>query len=168
MEMLELNIRKCNNSLDPSRPCVPDATIQTMQTAMGGSFTYSFFYFNPLVNAGSKEYLSHYLEDRNYIAFSTQLGAYSNGFVQDYQIETDISLLPFADKVYDKGVTIPGLFQTIPYQVTGDLYASYYLLKSSTSISYLRSFNKLDSFFSYVGGLVGTILGFMLIVQSFT
>lgn len=41
-------------------------------------------------------------------------------------------------------------------------------MKSSKSTSYARSFNKLDSFFSYVGGLVGTILGLMFVVVSFT
>lgn len=41
-------------------------------------------------------------------------------------------------------------------------------MKSSKSTSYSRSFNKLDQFFSYVGGLVGTILGLMFIVASFT
>lgn len=41
-------------------------------------------------------------------------------------------------------------------------------MKSSKSTNYARSFNKLDAFFSYVGGLVGTILGLMFIVASFT
>jgi hypothetical protein len=41
-------------------------------------------------------------------------------------------------------------------------------MKSAKSTTYLRSFYKLDEFFSYVGGLVGTILGFMFIVANFT
>jgi hypothetical protein len=35
-------------------------------------------------------------------------------------------------------------------------------------VAYQRSFNKIDSFFSYVGGLIGTILGFMLFMNTFT
>ena len=41
-------------------------------------------------------------------------------------------------------------------------------MKSATSTTYSRSFHKLDTFFSYVGGLVGTILGFMFLVTNFT
>lgn len=41
-------------------------------------------------------------------------------------------------------------------------------MKSSASTTYIRSFNKVDQFFSYVGGLVGTILGFMLFMGNFT
>ena len=41
-------------------------------------------------------------------------------------------------------------------------------MKSSASTTYVRSFNKVDQFFSYVGGLVGTILGFMLFMSNFT
>jgi hypothetical protein len=102
------------------------------------------------------------------VTFSKQLGAVSNAFVQDYTIETDISLLPYTDNVVDQGTIIPELFQTIVFQITGTTYATFFIMKSSKSTSYVRSFNKVDSFFSYVGGLVGTILGLMLFMQKFT
>jgi len=41
-------------------------------------------------------------------------------------------------------------------------------MKSSLSTTYSRAFNKIDQFFSYVGGLVGTILGLMFFMGSFT
>lgn len=41
-------------------------------------------------------------------------------------------------------------------------------MKSTLQTVYSRSFNKLDQFFSYVGGLVGTILGLMLFMGNFT
>lgn len=59
------------------------------------------------------------------------------------------------------------MFQNVAFQITDDHYASFYLMKASSSTIYTRSFSKLDTFFSYVGGLVGTILGFMLIIQRF-
>jgi len=92
----------------------------------------------------------------------------SSGFVKDYSIITDVSLMPYSQTVEDDGVVITDLFQNIAYQVTNDNYASFFLMKSSSSVAYQRSFNKIDSFLSYVGGLVGTILGFMLIVQAYT
>lgn len=52
--------------------------------------------------------------------------------------------------------------------MTDDRYASFFFMKSAKSTTYLRSFNKLDNFFSYVGGLVGTILGLMFVVANFT
>ena len=41
-------------------------------------------------------------------------------------------------------------------------------MKSSYQTIYYRSFHKVDQFFSYVGGLVGTILGLMLFMNKFT
>lgn len=41
-------------------------------------------------------------------------------------------------------------------------------MKSSLQTTFSRSFNKIDQFFSYVGGLVGTILGLMLFMGNFT
>jgi hypothetical protein len=88
--------------------------------------------------------------------------------VEDFEIDTDVSLLPFSDNVVEMGTIITELFQNIVYQVTGDSYASFYIMKSSRSTTYSRSFTKVDSFFSYVGGLVGTILGLMLLVTKYS
>lgn len=60
------------------------------------------------------------------------------------------------------------IFQPATFQVTNDDYASFSLYKSSRSSTYYRSFTKIDAFFSYIGGLVSTILGFMLIVTKYS
>ena len=131
-------------------------------------FILSLNFINPLINPGSQSYLSYYIEDVSYLKFTRKLGADSNGHVEDYAIETDVSLLPFAQKVVESGVIIPEIFQNIAFEVTNDRYASFFFMKSAKSTTYERSFNKLDSFFSYVGGLVGTILGLMFVVANFT
>lgn len=123
---------------------------------------------NPLINPGNQNYLSYYIEDVSYLKFTRKLGADSNGHIEDYTIETDVSLLPFTQKVVESGVIIPEIFQNIAFEVTNDRYSSFFFMKSARSTTYSRSFNKLDSFFSYVGGLVGTILGFMFLVANFT
>lgn len=41
-------------------------------------------------------------------------------------------------------------------------------MKSSSETTYQRSFNKVDELFSYVGGLIGTILGVMIFMGRFT
>ena len=85
MKFLEIVLKKCSNSTNSSRPCASDAMMDNLEAAFG-QFTFSFFYINPLINAGNKDYLNYYFEDRNYITFTRQLGAYSNGFIQDYTI----------------------------------------------------------------------------------
>jgi hypothetical protein len=59
MKMLEIVIKKCSNSTDSSRPCASDAVIDHLETAFG-QFTFSFFYVNPLINPGNKDYLGYY------------------------------------------------------------------------------------------------------------
>ena len=41
------------------------------------------------------------------------------------------------------------------------------LKKSAKAVVYTRSFNKIDAYFSYVGGLIGTIIGFMFIMEKY-
>lgn len=47
-------------------------------------------------------------------------------------------------------------------------FGSFVFFKSSSQTTYKRSFNKADEFFSYVGGLIGTILGFMFFMSNFS
>jgi hypothetical protein len=80
-----------------------------------GQFVLSFVYTNPIINPGDSNYLSYYLDDRNFIRFTTKLGAMNIGYVQDYSILTDVSLLPFSQNLEDAGIIIPDLFQSIVY-----------------------------------------------------
>ena len=77
-------------------------------------------------------------------------------------------MLPFTKNHVDAGVSIPDIFQTVTNQVTSDTYVSWAICKSSVQKTYTRSFNKVDQFFSYVGGLVGTILALMFFMANFT
>jgi len=47
-------------------------------------------------------------------------------------------------------------------------YASVVFDRSSVQTTYSRSFNKVDSYFSYVGGLVGTVLLLFFIMSSYS
>ena len=42
------------------------------------------------------------------------------------------------------------------------------LMKSPTVTTYKRSFNKVDSYLSYVGGLVGTVISLIFIMEFYT
>jgi hypothetical protein len=52
--------------------------------------------------------------------------------------------------------------------VAGTQYASVVFDRSSLQTTYSRSFNKVDSYFSYVGGLVGTVLLLFFIMSSYS
>ena len=45
--------------------------------------------------------------------------------------------------------------------------ASLFFYKSSSSTVYNRAYYKVDEFFSYVGGLVGVIMGGMMLLSSY-
>ena len=46
--------------------------------------------------------------------------------------------------------------------------AEFGFRKSSKKVTYSRAFNKFDAYFSYVGGLVGTIIGLIFIMKPYT
>ena len=52
-------------------------------------------YVNPLINPGDTNYLDYYINDLNFVSFSKQNGAFANSYIEEYQISTDESLLPF-------------------------------------------------------------------------
>jgi hypothetical protein len=107
------------------------------------------------------------LEDTNFVTFTSKLGAYSNAYVQDYSITTDESILPFTDPREDSGLIITEPFKDFNFEVTNNFLARVFLYKSSTSMTFNRSFYKVDEFFSYVGGLVGVITGAMILLRAY-
>lgn len=47
-------------------------------------------------------------------------------------------------------------------------YAKFAFNKATYTTTYSRSFSKIDTYFSYVGGLIGTIIGFIFILNFYT
>jgi hypothetical protein len=68
-----------------------------------GQFTFNFYYVNTVINAGEKTYISYYLEDRNYFSFDTYTGVSANLFFDQYNINTDITILPWSEYHQDTG-----------------------------------------------------------------
>ena len=79
-------------------------------------------------------------------------------------------MLPFEANRRDQGVVVTDSFQILSFDVQPifGLYSLFAFRKSSQKTTYIRKFNKVDEFFSYVGGLIGTILGFMLFMNNFS
>lgn len=94
LNLLQVTVTKCDPLLRGKPPCATDAVINQLQLELG-TFTLNFLFVNPLINPSSQDYLGYYLEDRNYIAFTTSFGGYGNAFIGKYTINTDVSSLPF-------------------------------------------------------------------------
>ena len=59
-------------------------------------------------------------------------------------------------------------FHTDTISVVNDLYVEAIIQKSPVTRTYSRNFNKIDNFLSYVGGMIGTILGFAFVLSFFS
>lgn len=77
--------------------------------------------------------------------------------------------MPYQDIVAENVTRVPESF-TPSYYIpkTGQNLAEVLFQKSTSTSTYSRSFNKIDAYFSYVGGLVGTILGLIFIMGFYT
>ena len=82
MRGLSVGILPCNSSSNTSRQCANDTFIDDLITLAGGQLYAHLIYINPLINPGSDNYLSYYVSDLNYIAFSKQNGAFSNAYLE--------------------------------------------------------------------------------------
>lgn len=52
--------------------------------------------------------------------------------------------------------------------VNGNTYVSISFSKSNRNTVYTRAFNKIDDFFSYIGGLIGSALAAFFILKSYS
>ena len=122
------------------------------------------------INPSSQVYKEFYLEDRNFITFSSTLGVRAFADIEEIIIETDDSLMPYADIVTEKLIHVSDSFISAPFIVTATTtrMANIIIKKSPKIVTYHRKFNKLDDYLSYVGGLVGTIIGLLFIMRPYT
>lgn len=97
------------------------------------------------------------------------MGMSAVAMVEQDVIETDISIMPYAEIVSENVTSIPDSFTPSYYlPVPGQALAEVTFQKSTSVATYSRSFNKIDAYFSYVGGLVGTIIGLIFIMSFYT
>lgn len=67
-----------------------------VQQQLGGQFTLVTPLVNTIVNPNNQNYLQTFIEDRNYFTFTPVLGMKANAFIEQYSIETDVSILPYS------------------------------------------------------------------------
>ena len=127
---------------------------------------------NTVINSDDAQYLSYYLEDRNYFQFTRSLGTTANVFISSYTISTDQSLLPWQSYQDDIGGIVYEPTQRYVFNPLADSknqteYISLFLRKSSLSLSVMRSFRKYDDTLSYIGGLFSTFMVALFIMHTY-
>lgn len=76
--------------------------------------------------------------------------------------------MPFTSITQELITVVPSLLSVKPRTFPANQYVQINFVKSSTSTVYTRSFNKIDSFLSYVGGLVGTTLIIFIVLGAYS
>ena len=77
--------------------------------------------------------------------------------------------MPYTDIQTESFTVLPQTFTNVPYYKNAKrAYAQVMFSKGASTTTYTRSFNKIDAYFSYVGGLVGTIIGLIFILNNYT
>jgi hypothetical protein len=77
--------------------------------------------------------------------------------------------MPFSDIKTEYITTIPEAFDSSYYlKAAGQPNVEILFKKSTKTVTYSRTFNKVDAYLSYVGGLVGTIIGLLFIMGPYT
>lgn len=89
-------------------------------------------------------------------------------FISNYQITTDESITPFKNQRIEDGALITNLGQVVPRQSDGQIYANFVLRRASTTLIADRSFKRVDDTLSYIGGLFGFALIFLLFMKEYT
>ena len=156
-------VKKCTSS----STCINDTTLAAVEASLG-QFRLAIPVASTIVNAANKEYHLSFFEDRNMYSFSTTRGLEATGYIENKQVETDESLWPGESINEEEFLSIPDLLSTDTINVVNDTYANVKFMKSPITTTYERSFNKFDEYFAYVGGLIGTIIGLMFIMESFS
>lgn len=101
--------------------------------------------------------------------FSAEQGEECILYMQDFTINTDHSIMPYSDLRKDHGAFADPFLYKSKFQITDDfpIYCTMEIYMSSLSKVIDRSFQKVDSLLSYIGGLVGTVALFLFLLSTY-
>lgn len=162
----QLEINKCNTTLNPARPCANDTYM--LSKLSGNSFYTNFYFINSLINPNNEQPVSYYLEDRNYIQFNFNTGGLINLFISKYSVTTDKSIWPLQDTYLYEGGYSRDLGQFISFQNDGNTLAQFFIRRASSNVEVTRMYTKLDYTLSYIGGLFGFIMAALYFMTKYT
>lgn len=168
---LKISVKSCKIDAGENRTCAPSSQIDSY-LAKNGPISFNYYFINTVINSDDAQYLSYYLEDRNYFQFTRSLGTTANVFISSYTISTDQSLWPWQSFQDDVGGIVYEPTQRYVFNPLADSknqteYISLFLRKSSLSLSVMRSFRKYDDTLSYIGGLFSTFMVALFIMHTY-
>lgn len=158
----EIEVVKCVADNSTGKTCADESTFRDK------NFHFNVFLLNTLINPSSQDYITYYLEDRNFILFTNTYSGILSIFVSDYEITTDESIIPIKQEKVERGGMINSLGQLVPFQITDSVYASFVLRRASTTTVVSRAFRRVDDTFSYIGGLFGFVLIVLVFMNEYT
>ena len=84
-------------------------------------------------------------------------------------IDTDLSIMPYTEQKIENITRVTKAFHKDYSLLSGGVpFSDIVFKKSSQTTKYTREFNKVDSYLSYVGGLVGTIVTLVFFMGKYT
>ena len=124
---------------------------------------------NTQLNTESQDYKQFYFDDINGFSFTDTFGTSSRIFIQEDVVETEESIFPFYSSVNtDKIINVPQKMDSFSQTpAPGQYVLDVRFNKSPKVTSYTRTFNKVDEYLSYVGGMIGTIIGLMFLLGKY-
>ena len=137
---------------------------------MGGYATLNFYYLNTFLNPDQPNYKQQYFEGNSYAFFGPTLGSDISLEIADFEIITDESIWPFTNNVIDDGLFIPKGADLKYFPKNEDYwnYATIQITKSTDKYTYNRTVQKLSSIFSYIGGVISSLLTAFFIMNAYT
>lgn len=81
-------MQNCSIGAGDNRTCASSTFIDNFIKS-SGSVTLNYYFINTVLNPQDSQYLSYYLEDRNYFTFTRTLGMTANVFISTFTVDTD-------------------------------------------------------------------------------
>lgn len=127
-------------------------------------------YLNPIINPTRPNHIEYYANTDSTFLLSNKFGQMAQLKFSDFAITTDTSILPFETYMKEKGFIVEGNPTTQPYEKSSinTPFVIVGISKSARSLVYNRSYLKLSTIVSYIGGLVGGIIAVLFIVKFYT
>ena len=91
-KVLSFQISRCNSTIDPT--CVNDTTFAGIEARVG-SFVIVIATLQKNINPSNQQYVEPFLTDQHFFTFNSQLGVRAYLKIQNDEISTDVSLMPF-------------------------------------------------------------------------
>ena len=103
--------------------------------------------------------------------FDSALGSFGSVYIREDTIVTDESVMPWTSDHQENITRITDPFinsQFLASSAPQSLLAEVTFMKSAKSDKFSRDFYKVDAFFSYVGGLMGTLIFIFFILKFYS